>query len=96
MPDKTIHQIKKMVFVRIVVVPIEPIDHIAPRRLVLYRRRVVSGAGRVELPVGVQRNQVFFQIGRQGRVQKIFGDTDFVFYVTVNEAIEGGLQRRCS
>ncbi len=52
---------------RVVVVSVEPVNHIAPRQFVLHRQCVVANAGGVKLSACVQGEQVVFQIGRQIR-----------------------------
>lgn len=42
---KTVHEVEKIVFVWIVVLAVEPVDHVAAVQLVMYYQGIVSGSG---------------------------------------------------
>ena len=62
-----VHQCKKCVLVRVVVLPVEPVNFIASDLFVVRELVVVSDAGRQQLLAGVQVFQVFLEVAGKGR-----------------------------
>ena len=60
--NKIVHQIKKIVFVFVVMATVKPVNNITSYQFVVYCKAVVSCTGSAELFLGIQCNKVFFQV----------------------------------
>ena len=90
--DKAVHQVEKVVFGKVVVFAVEPVDFVASDQLVLYDKGMVADPCGLELFFGIEGDQIGFEAGGQSDAQKIFGQPYFIRDKTVDKAIEGGLQ----
>ncbi len=92
--DKAVHQVEKVVFGKVVVLAVEPVDFVASDQTILDGKSLIADTCGLELLVGIEGDQIGFEAGGQSDAQKIFGQPYFIRDKTVDKAIEGGLQAR--
>lgn len=69
---KAIHQFKKVVFQRVFVLAIQPIDLVSPGALILMVYILIANSGGVKLLASVQVEQMCFELGSELLPQEIF------------------------
>jgi len=80
-----IHLVKKSIFMRVVVAAVEPVNLIFSDQLVIRLYLIVANTCGVEMLPLKKGDEIRFQVGRERRRQKMLGNPDFVFHITVNQ-----------
>ncbi len=90
---EAIHEVKKTVFVDIIVGAVKPIYFIAAQQRVVLEEGIIAHTRQYKLLIGIKIDEIAFKMSRKGFAQKIVGYSYFIVNKTINEAIKYGLQR---
>lgn len=62
---KTVYEVKEVVFMRIVVRAVQPVDLITPHPIVLYQQGIVADTSRLQVLIRIEGMEIGFQVCRQ-------------------------------